>query len=422
MSGLPSTATTATVGAMLQDEHVDDVYKDAPILSGSNISIKKADETDELTSKQFRKWGAIIRGDMHLVSIDAYGMESDNKSGAKYRGVEASFCKLDWDQYKKDPPSLPMFKFLVSASKCDKNLVTMDLATVVQKTREYDKIRKMRHINDGLHTIPPSGFVFHESRVGSTLVANSLTAMDPTAHRVYSESHPMNDALKENSSDMDANIQLLRDVVYLMGRTSSAEENQLFFKVSSVGSKRIHFMQKAFPNVPWIFVYRDPVQTMMSHLDPAKLGNLRGMTPQAVCLRGKRNPPKDLIRLAMDHDASLDELSYEEFCAAHLATLCESALKGIKKSNGKGAAVEYDGLVEKLIQAVIPHHFGLDVDDAARERIRNVAKTYSKSKLENRDWVEDSKTKDVGSTPKIRNASKRFLDEFYEELGKFSIK
>lgn len=110
----------------------------------------------------------------------------------------------------------------VSASGCDnkKNLVTMDLVAAVQKAWEYDKIREMRKIKqfaDDVHVMPPSGFVFHESRVGSTLVANALTAMNPEGHRVYSESHPINNALKAcqgvlSTCDMDANVDLFQDV------------------------------------------------------------------------------------------------------------------------------------------------------------------------------------------------------------------
>jgi len=92
----------------------------------------------------------------------------------------------------------------------------------------------------------------------------------------------------------------------------------MFFKVSSIGSKRIDVMQAAFPSVPWIFVYRDPVQTMMSHMDPAKLKQIRGGVPQAVCLRAKRRPPNDLVELASHYGADIDELTNEEFCAAHL--------------------------------------------------------------------------------------------------------
>jgi hypothetical protein len=46
--------------------------------------------------------------------------------------------------------------------------------------------------------------------------------------------------------------------------------------------------KKAFPNTSWAFIYRKPVQTMMSHLDPKK------MSGGAPCLRSMRNPPKEV--------------------------------------------------------------------------------------------------------------------------------
>ena len=67
-------------------------------------------------SKEFHKWGAIMRADMTLVGVNAFGMTNDG-GGAKYQGVEASFCKLDWEQYKANPPLLPMFRVLVSSSE-----------------------------------------------------------------------------------------------------------------------------------------------------------------------------------------------------------------------------------------------------------------------------------------------------------------
>ncbi|KAL9190147.1 hypothetical protein ACHAXT_007358 [Thalassiosira profunda] len=375
----------------------------------------KGDKIDREVSETFMSWGGIIVGDLQLVKIETYGMHSVKEgTGKRYKGVKGSFCKLDWTQYKQDPPSQPMFRFLISASECDnpKHLVTVDLATAVQKSREYDNTREG-------HVIPPTGFVFHESRVGSTLVANSLTAMDPEGHRVYSESDPINEALKA-TGDKETAAELLRDVVSMMGRTSSPKERHMFFKVSSIGSKRIRVMQEAFPAVPWIFVYRDPVQTMMSHLDPKKLKKMRGGATKAVCLRAKRNPPDDLVQLVSDYGEDLDELSNEEFCAAHLATLCDSALRGLQKSDGMGIPVNYDGLVDTLIEKVIPDHFGVAVDEDARQRILDVSKKYSKGKGEEKDFVEDSETKDKHSTPEIREASDTFLSESYKELKQYS--
>ena len=94
--------------------------------------------------------------------------------------------------------------------------ICLDLAAAAQKARDFDKVQAAKG-DDDVHTMPPSGFVFHESRVGSTLVANALTAMDPEGHRVYSESDPINQALKAcegvlSTCDMEANAALFRDV------------------------------------------------------------------------------------------------------------------------------------------------------------------------------------------------------------------
>lgn len=94
----------------------------------------------------------------------------------------------------------------------------------------------------------------------------------------------------------------------------------------------------------------------------------------------------------------------------------------MKKTNGKGVAVEYDSLVDKLIQSVFPDHFGIDVDETARQRILDVSKIYSKSKNGSKDWVEDSRKKDIRSTPEIRAASETFLSRSYSELKTFNLK
>ncbi len=151
------------------------------------------------------------------------------------------------------------------------------MSTIVKKARKYDEMYP-EHKNEHpygpdvyVHSLRTSGFVFHESRVGSTLAANSLVAMDPVKHRVYSEASPITTSLMacneiERHCDMNANVELVRDVVYLMGRSNNPLEQHQFFKVSSIGSKSIGLFRKAFPDIPWIFIYRDPVQTMMSHM------------------------------------------------------------------------------------------------------------------------------------------------------------
>jgi hypothetical protein len=125
--------------------------------NGSSNLNKYAKEVEDFPSE-------IMRGELHLIEIDTSGMRI-TKDG--YSGAGAFFCKLDWDAYKNDPPSLPMFRFLVSKSGCDKrrNQVVVDLAMIADTTKAYDKSLKLKNRSD-VRSMKPTGFVFHESRVG----------------------------------------------------------------------------------------------------------------------------------------------------------------------------------------------------------------------------------------------------------------
>ena len=57
--------------------------------------------------------------------------------------------------------------------------------------------------------------------------------------------------------------------------------------MNKVGIYTLRNLQ-AFPDTPWIFVYRNPIQTMMSHLDP-----LKGVSG-APCLRSMRDTPEEV--------------------------------------------------------------------------------------------------------------------------------
>jgi hypothetical protein len=101
-------------------------------------------------------------------------------------------------------------------------------------------------------------------------------------------------------------------------------------------------------------------------------------------------------------------------------SLCESALIELRKSS-TGKAVEYDGLVEKLISDVIPNHFGVEMTDKGEENIREVSKTYSKNKgAKDPVWTEDSEKKEKRASKAIVDASEFFMKKSYQELQTFT--
>lgn len=359
----------------------------------------------------------ILSGEANLVDIiihrDAFFDDAGGDSGG-YR-VTGVFCHVDYYLHKADPSVVPMFRDLVGQSVHCKGGGKMrtDLRTIVQKARAHDGQGGGATTT---HVIPPTGFVFHESRCGSTLVANSLMAMEPDANRVYSESSPPLDAARAVSGNKVPKhdgraIQLLRDVVYMMGRTNDINEKRLFFKIQSIGVKSMQAFQRAFPTTPWIFVHRDPVQVMMSHLKD------KGKT-KAVCTRSRSAPPKDLVDLVKTYDASakVSKLSVEDYCAAHLATLCEAAYSAYERSEGRGKIVDYKDLPDALIEDIIPNHFAQPIDDQARARILKVSQSYSKARTVGASWVEDSDRKDKAARPEIRTASDTYLLPVFERL------
>lgn len=347
----------------------------------------------------------VLNGEATLVDIT---IPPDAFSGNDYRAIGV-FCHVDFYLHKKDPSTVPMFRDLVGKSMhCKDGRFELDLQSIVNDSRAHDAAANDEPTS--VHTIPPTGFVFHESRCGSTLVANSLMAMDPAKNRVYSESAPPIAAAKAAARN-EKGIELFRDVIYLMGRSNVPSERRLFFKIQSIGTKSISVFRKAFSEVPFIFVFREPLEVMRSHI------KVEGKD-KANCLRSKRNPPDDLKNLVRKHGEEIRSLPSEDFCAAHLATLCQSALNEYRASPSSGRMVNYKDLPEILMDDIIPNHFVREgpLDREARDRIEDISTKYSKGRSEGKSWEPDSETKQTSAWEEIRSASVKYLQPLYEEL------
>lgn len=153
-------------------------------------------------------------------------------------------CKLNFQLHAAEPHATPMFKDLVSASRCvGSNRRRETLKSLLKEIADNPGALENR-------TLRPNGFVFHESRVGSTLIANMM-ASDPYA-MVFSESAPMANALMHcESCSFERKVQLFKDVGTLMGR--SPVHKHLFFKFQSITSTMmdvaLEVLQKTFSSI-----------------------------------------------------------------------------------------------------------------------------------------------------------------------------
>lgn len=223
---------------------------------------------------------------------------------------------------------------LATDSKCgtpENQLVKLDLFEVIQAIKAADSDPKQVS-----RSVMPTGFIYHIGRTGSTLVSNSLGVLDPTTTRVYSEPLAVLEALLScDKSIVHCNAKkasvLVRDAITLMGRTSDPLESRVFYKLLPSSLLAIDIIRKAFPDTPSVFLYREPVQVLVSNL---RNKNSTKAGPGPYCTQGMKNSfsagqlSEQLVHKVSQAGRHPDSLSLEEFCAAYLVrvmarTICE---------------------------------------------------------------------------------------------------
>jgi hypothetical protein len=424
------------------------------------------------------KYDAILEGFLDLIDIQLTptSLAASSSSSSSYKDVKATFCKLDWALQQRNPSLVPMFRDLQSQSQlCHGTLVTVDLYDIVQKAKLFTeevmaernyadpKIQQQEQTQqsksknskyDGLRSIPPTGVVFHQTRCGSTLVANLLAGFAPTLTKVYSESPPPLKAISACSSfsssttttcNTQAHIQLIQDVFYLMGRTNRPEQppQHVFYKIQSIGVHSIHAFTQAFPETPWIFLYRDAIEVMQSHLGKkdeknsgaaADSGGGGGWAANAapVCGRnyGRTLQPPMTVAIVTSKGRTMQDVTKTEYCAAHLAGLAESAVREMESNanNNKGRFVNYNQLPTIMWESIVPNHFGVHLDVVSKvdmeKRMTDIAQVYSKGRgnKANQEWEEDSTKKQTTARTEVIAAAHVFMEDTYTRLEELSQK
>lgn len=167
--------------------------------------------------------------------------------------------------------------------------------------RRYDQL-----VSTKVNHLELAGFIYHESRSGSTLAANMLTVAHPETFRVYSEPGLLLAAMRTKNTD------LVRDVLYMLGRTHDAREKRVFYKLRSVG---VRYMDVMPQEVPWIFMYRNPEDVVASHFNPTE-------HDATVCLQERKHPHPLMAEITNKFGKDIDDVNDEIFCATRLVRQC----------------------------------------------------------------------------------------------------
>jgi len=82
------------------------------------------------------------------------------------------FCKLDFQSYHENPYRFPLFQDIVRKSGCHGNFIRR--ISYCSLKESFSEIQSSSNLSEGStkEWRNPTGIIFHESRVGSTLLAN----------------------------------------------------------------------------------------------------------------------------------------------------------------------------------------------------------------------------------------------------------
>jgi hypothetical protein len=134
---------------------------------------------------------------------------------------------------------------------------------------EFDAVIQLEKI---LESVPPTGFIFHSSRCGSTLVANACRVLSDAI--VLGEANAIDKLVARFITDAGVGgvkealySVFLRGVVNALAQRRTGSEKRLFIKFSCCSVSQLERISRVWPSVPWVFIYRDPIETMVSNLN-----------------------------------------------------------------------------------------------------------------------------------------------------------
>jgi hypothetical protein len=244
----------------------------------------------------------------------------------------------------------------------------------------------------------PTGFIFHLSRCGSTLISQMLSAL--ASNHVISEASPIGWMLRAHTrrpwvTDGER-ISWLRWVVSALGQKRHATARHYFIKFEAWHTLDLPLLAEAFPDTPWLFLYREPLEVMVS-----------------LAMQGGSQIVPGILDLQREgiHLEDAQSMPREEYCARALARICQAALT--HKDNPRGLLVNYMQLPD-FVTTTLLTHFRLTY--SASEIAQVMAAARFNAKTPSLAFKSDSDEKRRRATDEIRRVSARLLSSLYEQL------
>jgi hypothetical protein len=264
--------------------------------------------------------------------------------------------------------------------------------------RQQTPIEALAALHEAQPGLPATGFIFHMSRCGSTLIAQLLATLPQAI--VLAEAEPIDAVLRAHfrspAVSDEQRCAWLRAAIGALARPRAPHERYLFVKFDSWSVLDLPLIRRAFPDVPWLFVYRDPVEVMVSH----------------ARMRGSQMVPGMLEPALLGLDAAaIPQMSLDDYCARTLASICAVAAR--YGEGGGGRFVSYRQLPE-LVWSSLLDYFGVAHTAADVERMRHAAQFHAKSP--STPFAGDTAAKQQDATSELRRLADQWVRPHYQRL------
>ncbi len=242
----------------------------------------------------------------------------------------------------------------------------------------------------------PDGLIFHMSRCGSTLVAQMLGSLPGSI--AVSEPPPLDMAIQLGARGQVPPDRVRQMVAALTRDRSETPTRHRFIKLDSWHILALPLLRSLYPDTPWVFLHRDPVEVLVSQQRMPGVHAVPGLIPL------------DAFGIVAD-----PSVGHDEHLAWLLGIFCQAALDGL--GQGGGVAIDYRDLPGAVRSRILPH-FRIAADAADAEALDRAGQRDAKAP--DSAFAPDTRAKQNAASPALRALAERHIASPYARLRETS--
>lgn len=216
-------------------------------------------------------------------------------------------------------------------------------------------------------------FVFHVSRCGSTMLAQSL-AVSPQ-NIIVSEAPIIDEIIRSELFDLNKKRTLIKAIIAIIGQKRFPEERNLVVKLDSWHIFEAEELRSIFPELPFVLLYRNPIEVLKSH---SKLKGMH-MVPNLL--------PAAIFGIS---NKQIEEITFEQYSAVVLEKYFE-AYYNFHETDQTAWGFNYKEGMRFILErflAIMDADFYIEEVDQMNERLKKHSKN-KKNTFKGDSFVED---------------------------------